>query len=201
MNRQRIWKVVAGRLTAVALLAYLPVQAATTEKPSVTTHQQAFRQTLPRPLLEFPGTSPYSLHSDNDLITTGIFNVKWSDIKPARTTYDWTTIEEKVSDWYIASGKPVWLNLAPYSPLPLSVFGGTSNDNHLTPQGVYNTGVPHISFRGAKALPRAIPYPCQKSGIRISTRFTKSSSPPLPHNTTTTFASPVFSRGMASSAR
>ncbi len=79
--RQRIWKVVAGLLAAVALLAYLPVEAATIEKP-IGTFASA-------------GALSEAIYKNPNLRGV-LIRGRWSQVEPSPGVFDFSSIRQQV---------------------------------------------------------------------------------------------------------
>lgn len=87
---------------------------------------------------------PFTLHRNHPLIDAALIKVKWFHSEPARGRFDWSVIEQKVSQWTVG-GKQVLIKVAPYDQDPIA--GDPDGDNTETPQWVYDLGVPRITFK------------------------------------------------------
>lgn len=90
--------------------------------------------------------APFNFQSDNPLIEMAQAQVFWSVVEPARGTFDWTKLDQLISDW-TANGKQVWLQIPCYNEVhdPSS----PTDDNVVTPSWIYDLGVPRITFLGS----------------------------------------------------
>ena len=89
---------------------------------------------------------PFIENNNNLLIDAAIINARWFLTNPEEGKYDWTILDKKISDWVDHSNKKVFIQISPYGQTPRT--DSPTGDNDITPQWIYEKGVPRITFAG-----------------------------------------------------
>ncbi|MBI4635620.1 MAG: hypothetical protein HY727_04660 [Candidatus Rokubacteria bacterium] len=91
---------------------------------------------------------PFTSNNNHPLLDGAIIGVSWPQTHPKRGQFDWSVVDQYLADWTVG-GKPLILQLVPYTQIPIA--GDPNGDNAVTPQWVYETGVPRITFTSGGA--------------------------------------------------
>ncbi len=75
------------------------------------------------------------------MMNGAVINAKWALAEPTRGTFDWSLLDEKITQWVGKSDKKVIIKLAPYGAEPIAGEEGDEGDgNDITPAWVYDIG-------------------------------------------------------------
>lgn len=96
---------------------------------------------------------PFVDNNNHPLLDGAYIIARWSIYNPSRGKFDWTSLDKKISDW-TANGKKIFISVGPYGQTPRSE--SPTGDNSDTPQWVYDSGVPRITFSGGGRAEGAI---------------------------------------------